>query len=219
MAIELPLFPLNVVLFPGADLPLHIFEPRYRLMITECYEQEKPFGVVLTRPGSPPMCEEPYPVGTIADILALSRMDDGRMNLIARGGQRFQILEQHREKSYLTGMVEIYYDLPEPEQVLREQADKARELFNIYLEILLEVVGKSETQFNLPDEPEELSHFIAYFLDIEDEEKQQLLEMNLTTERLESVIETLRREVPFVRQMLSMSKIYRAGGPDHSKLN
>ena len=219
MAIELALFPLNVVLFPGADLPLHIFEPRYRQMITECYEQEKPFGVVLVRPGSPPMLEEPYPVGTMADILALSRMDDGRMNLIARGGQRFQILEQHRKKSYLTGIVEIYFDLPEPEQVLREQADKARELFNTYLEILLEVVGKSETQFNLPEEPEELSHFIAYFLDIEDEEKQQLLEMNLTTERLESVIETLRREVPFVRQMLSMSKIYRAGGPDRSKLN
>lgn len=219
MAIELPLFPLNVVLFPGADLPLHIFEPRYRLMITECHEQEKPFGVVLARPGSPPMREEPYPVGTMADILALSRMDDGRMNLIARGGQRFQILDQHHEKPYLTGIVEIYYDLAEPEQVLRDQAEKARELFNTYLEILLEVVGKSETQFNLPDEPEELSHFIAYFLDIEDEEKQQLLEMNLTTERLESVIETLRREVPFVRQMLSMSKIYRAGGPDHSKLN
>ena len=219
MAIELPLFPLNVVLFPGADLPLHIFEPRYRLMITECYEQDKPFGVVLARPGSPPMLEEPYPVGTMTDILALSRMDDGRMNLIARGGQRFQILDQHRRKSYLTGIVEIYFDLPEPEQVLREQADKARELFNTYLEILLEVVGKSETQFNLPEEPEALSHFIAYFLDIDDEEKQQLLEMNLTTERLESVIDTLRREVPFVRQMLSMSKIYRAGGPDRSKLN
>ena len=219
MAIELPLFPLNVVLFPGADLPLHIFEPRYRLMITKCYEQEKPFGVVLARPGSLPMFEEPYPVGTMADILALSRMDDGRMNLIARGTQRFQILEQHREKSYLTGIVEIYYDLHEPEQVLREQADKARELFSTYLEILLEVVGKSETQFKLPEEPEELSHFIAYFLDIEDEEKQQLLEMNLTTERLESIIETLRREVPFVRQMLSMSKIYRAGGPDRSRLN
>src|SRR5690242_15554093 len=134
MAIELPLFPLNVVLFPGADLPLHIFEPRYRQMITECYEQERPFGVVLARSGSPPMLEEPYPVGTMADILALSRMDDGRMNLIARGGQRFQILDQHRQKPYLIGIVEIYSDLPEAEQVLREQAGKARELFNTYLD-------------------------------------------------------------------------------------
>jgi Lon protease-like protein len=219
MAIELPLFPLHVVLFPGADLPLHIFEARYRSMIKECHEQDKPFGVVLARPNSPLKHEEPYPVGTMADILVLSRMDDGRMNLIARGGQRFRILEQHHEKPYLTGIVEIYHDLPEPEQALREQANKAQELFNSYLEILLEVVGKPETQFNLPDEPEELSHFIAYFLDIEDEEKQQLLEMTLTSQRLESVIETLRREVPFVRQMLSMSNIYRAGGPDRSRLN
>jgi Lon protease-like protein len=219
MAIELPLFPLHVVLFPGADLPLHIFEARYRLMIKECHEQDKPFGVVLARLNSPLKHEEPYPVGTMADILALSRMDDGRMNLIARGGQRFRILEQHHEKPYLTGIVESFNDLPEPEQVLREQADKAQELFHTYLEILLEVVGKPETQFNLPVEPEELSHFIAYFLDIEDEEKQQLLEMTLTTQRLESVIETLRREVPFVRHMLSRSNIYRAGGPDRSKLN
>jgi Lon protease-like protein len=219
MVIELPLFPLNVVLFPGADLPLHIFEARYRLMIKECHEQDKPFGVVLARPNSPQMREEPYTVGTMAAILALSRMDDGRMNMIARGGQRFRILMQHHEKPYLTGIVEIFNDLPEPEQALREHADKAQELFNTYLEILLEVVGKPETQFNLPAEPEELSHFISYFLDIEDEEKQQLLEMTLTTQRLESVIETLRREVPFVRQMLSMSNIYRIGGPDRSKLN
>jgi Lon protease-like protein len=219
MAIELPLFPLNVVLFPRADLPLHIFEARYRLMIKECYERDKPFGVVLARPESSQMREEPYSVGTMAEILALSRMEDGRMNLIARGGQRFRILHRHREKPYLTGIVEVYEDLPEPEQVLSEQADRARELFNLYLEILLEVVGKQETQFDLPVAPEELSHFIAYFLDIEDEEKQQLLEMTLTTQRLKSVIETLRREVPFVRQMLSMSNIYRAGGPDRSKLN
>jgi len=219
MAIELPLFPLNVVLFPGADLPLHIFEARYRLMINECYQQEKPFGVVLARPQSQQMREEPYPIGTMAEILALSRMDDGRMNLIARGGQRFRILDQHREKPYLTGIVEVYKDLPEPEPVLREQADRARELFNTYLEILLEVIGKQETQFDLPAAPEELSHFIASFLDIEDEAKQRLLEMTLTTQRLESVIVTLRREVPFVRQMLSMSNIYRAGGPDRSRLN
>ena len=66
MAIELPLFPLDVVLFPGEELPLHIFEPRYRLMINECYEQKRPFGVVLVRPDSEHLKEEPYSVGTMA---------------------------------------------------------------------------------------------------------------------------------------------------------
>src|SRR5438105_9138369 len=89
-AIELPLFPLNVVLFPGAELPLHIFEPRYRLMINECYEQEKPFGVVLAQAESEILQEEPYSVGTMAEIEALDRLEDGRMNLIVKGTQRFR---------------------------------------------------------------------------------------------------------------------------------
>jgi Lon protease-like protein len=66
MAIELPLLPLDVVLFPGEELPLHIFEPRYRLMINECYKQKRPFGVVLVRPDSEHLKEEPYSVGTMA---------------------------------------------------------------------------------------------------------------------------------------------------------
>src|SRR5437867_11375125 len=78
MAIELPLFSLNVVLFPGEQLPLHIFEPRYRLMINECYEEEKPFGVVLVQPQSEFLQEEPYSIGTMAEIEALDRLEDGR---------------------------------------------------------------------------------------------------------------------------------------------
>ena len=58
-ASELPLFPLNVVLFPGVVLPLHIFEPRYRQMIADCQEQTTPFGIVLARPESQPLLEEP----------------------------------------------------------------------------------------------------------------------------------------------------------------
>ena len=93
MTIELPLLPLDVVLFPGEDLPLHIFEPRYRLMINECIEQKTSFGIVLVRPNSEHLKEEPYAVGTMANIEVLDRLEDGRMNLIARGLQRFRILE------------------------------------------------------------------------------------------------------------------------------
>lgn len=219
MSIELPLFPLQVVLFPGADLPLHIFEPRYRLMISECYEQRKPFGVVLARAESRPMLGEPYAIGTMAEIGALERLEDGRMNLIARGSQRFQVVGQHRRKPYLTGMVEVYEDRPESVEELAVEADRARELFSTYLQILLEVVGKEETHFDLPAQPGELSHFIAYFLDLENEQKQELLELNSAARRLGREIETLRREVPFMRQMLSLSSLYRAGNPDRSQLN
>ena len=219
MAIELPIFPLNVVLFPGAELPLHIFESRYRLMISECYSEKKPFGVVLVRPESEYLLEEPYPVGTMAEIEVLDRLEDGRMNLIARGSQRFRILSQHREKPYLSALVEIYEDIAEPGQALLTCADKARNLFSSYLDILLEVVGKQDVQFSLPDEPEELSHFIAYFLDLQDEKKQHFLELTSTVQRLEGEIEALRREVPVMRQMLSMSSRYRPSDPDRSILN
>jgi len=219
MAIELPLFPLNVVLFPGEELPLHIFEPRYRLMINECDKGGKPFGVVLMRPESEYLREEPYSVGTMAEIEALDRLEDGRMNLIARGLQRFRILSQHREKAYLSGLVEAFEDVAEPEQILVPYANHARELFNSYLQILLEVIGKQDIQFNLPAAPEELSHFIANFLDVEIERKQEFLELTSTAQRLKGEIETLRKEVPVMRQMLEMSNRFRPIDPDRSKLN
>jgi Lon protease-like protein len=219
MAIELPLFPLDVVLFPGEELPLHIFEPRYRLMINECYKQKKPFGVVLVRPDSEHLKEVPYSVGTMAEIEILDRLEDGRMNLIARGLQRFRILDQHRQKPYLSGLVEVFEDSVVHDQTLTVDANQARELFNLYLQNLLEVVGKEDIEFNLPTAPEELSHFIAYFLDVHNERKQQLLELTSTAQRLEEEIEILRHEVPVMRQMLLFHNPFRPGDPDRSMLN
>lgn len=219
MAIELPLFPLNVVLFPGAELPLHIFEPRYRLMIDECYAQDLPFGVVLVRPESEPLHEEPYPVGTMAEIEALDRMDDGRMNLIARGGQRFRILSQHRQKPYLSGIVEIYSDIAEAEQTLSRVMHQASTLFQSYLETLLAVIGRSDLEFSLPDNAEELSHFIAHLIDVHDEQKQHMLELTSTRQRLEEEVLILRREVPFMREVLAMSQRFNDDVPDRSSLN
>jgi len=219
MAIELPLFPLNVVLFPGENLPLHIFETRYRLMINECYREEKPFGIVLVRPESEHLQEEPYPVGTMAEIVALDRLEDGRMNLIARGLQRFRILSQHRQKPYLSGLVDVYEDIVEQEQTLLTYATQARRLFDSYLQILLEVVGKQDIDFNLPTAPGELSHFIAYFLDVQNERKQRMLELTSTVQRLGEEIDILRHELPVMRQMLSMSNRFRPDDPDRSRLN
>jgi Lon protease-like protein len=218
-AIELPLFPLNVVLFPGMELPLHIFEPRYRLMIGECLEHDKPFGVVLVRPESEHLHEEPYPVGTMAEIQGLDRLEDGRLNILAIGRQRFRILSQHRERPYLSGLVELYVDVVEPEETLATYAKQARELFNSYLEILLEAVGNKDLQVELPTAPEELSHFIAYLLDVQDERKQHFLELTSTMRRLQQEIDTLRREVPFMRQVLTVSNRFRTDAPDRSILN
>ena len=86
----LPLFPLEAVLFPGALMPLHIFEPRYRLLIRRCIERQRPFGIVLIRNGSEVGAgAEPYAVGTEAKIVAESPLPDGRSYIVTRGERRF----------------------------------------------------------------------------------------------------------------------------------
>jgi len=197
-------------------LPLHIFESRYRQMIADCQQQRKPFGVVLARPESLPLQEEPYPVGTMAEMRDLHRLEDGRYILMACGKQRFHILRQHRLKPYLSGIVEPYRDVWEAEDSLLGVAKQARSLFSMYLNMLLEAANEAEKDLHasVPDDPEELSHFIAYFLEVPNVQKQRFLELTSTRQRLQEVITILRREVPFMRQML-----FRQIDEDRSRLN
>jgi hypothetical protein len=105
---ELPLFPLNTVLFPGMPIDLHIFEPRYLLMISRCLTAEQPFGVVLIRTGleANGALAEPYSIGTTARISTVEHLADGRMNLTALGEERFEILSLDRSGPYLVGQVQ-----------------------------------------------------------------------------------------------------------------
>lgn len=202
-SVELPLFPLDVVLFPGTALPLHIFEPRYRTMIVDCLDEDKPFGIVLVKPESVHLLEEPHPVGTMATIRDLDELEDGQYNLMAMGTTRFRIVSQHREKPYLSGIVEPFEDTIEPEGELVTLTRQARTLFGRYLDLLVEAVSEQEIEESLPDDPQALSLFIANFLDIENEQKQYYLELTSALQRLQEEINILRREVPFMRQILS----------------
>jgi Lon protease-like protein len=204
-AIELPLFPLNLVLFPGTVSPLHIFEMRYRQMIVDCQRDEKPFGIVLARPESEHLNEKPYSVGTMVEIRNLDRLEDGRYTLMAVGTKRFRIVSERRDKPYLSGLVELYEDDAEPERAWLPAMQQARDLFGEYLGMLLEASDDKNVEAHLPDEAEELSYFIAYFLDIQEERKQQFLELTSTRQRLQEEVAILRREVPFMRQILSKS--------------
>ena len=201
-AIELPLFPLDAVLFPGTVLPLHIFEPRYRRMVVDCQSENIPFGVVLARPESEHLREVPYRVGTMALIRDLDELEDGRYNVTTIGAQRFRITGQHREKPYLSGVVEPFEDDVQSGEILFDVAKQARRLLGSYLELLLDVTNERDIEENLPDTPEALSHLIAHLLDIKNEQKQRYLEMTSTQQRLQEEISILRREVPFMRQFL-----------------
>ncbi len=202
-SLELPLFPLNTVLFPGTAIPLHIFEPRYRQMIADCQRDQKPFGIVLTRPESEHLHEVPYSVGTIAEIRNLDRLEDGRYTLMAVGVKRFRIVSQHHEKPYLSGIVELLDDEVEGGYELDVATQQAHHLFFNYLDVLLESAPEEDIQSTIPDEPEDLSYFIAYFVEVQNEERQHLLELTSTLQRLKEEITMLRREIPFMRQMLA----------------
>lgn len=84
---ELPLFPLNTVLFPGTPIQLHIFEDRYLKMINRCIEEHKPFGVVLIEEGSEAFgpLAKPYRIGCTALIAKVEKLEDGRINITAVG--------------------------------------------------------------------------------------------------------------------------------------
>lgn len=201
--IEIPLFPL-AVLFPGAVLPLHIFEPRYRQMVVDCQNANIPMGIVLPKPESEFMSEVPYSVGTMAEIHGLEKLDDGRYLFNAVGTQRFRILSQHHQKPYISAIVEPYEDEAEPVSELSNVTRAAQRLFKEYIEILLEPESEQSLQGRIPNQPEALSYFIASLLQtVEDEQKQQFLEMTSTSERLNEEVKILRREVPFMREILS----------------
>lgn len=189
---EVPLFPLNVVLFPGMALPLHIFEPRYRQMIVDCLADRAPFGIVLALPESSPEHETPAPVGTLARIADYEELPDGRYNLLALGTSRFAVVEPRSERVYLTSLVRPLRDddtSPETEIV-----QSARSALYAYLRLVLKLVGSENRHIEVPMEPEELSYLIGICLTCEDCEKQRLLEVTSVAERLRRGVRLLRKE-------------------------
>ena len=198
---ELPLFPLNVVLFPGMPLPLHIFEERYKEMIGECLEHDIPFGIVLIREG-PEVggSAEPYTVGTTARIARVEQLDEGRMNLLTEGKRRFRILEVTQRQPYLKGRVE--YIPEEPGQLSEETLTEAGELFGSCLQSVAGLRGRWVSRGKVPEDVLALSYTISHFLDLSPHTRQQLLEAGSVQERLDEVMPLLRSRCERARKEL-----------------
>lgn len=197
---DLALFPLQVVLFPGMVLPLHIFEERYKLMMNRCLAEDPRFGVVLitdgTEVGAP---AKTHRVGSVARIVNVGRYEDGKMDLLAVGVQRFRILQTYDDLPYLRASVELLHDEPEEPESLQAEAARVLELLGEYRERLSaaskEAPGLPEDAApELPAEAEALS-YIAGVLDIATPQKQRLLECLSTSERLKEIGEFLRWEI------------------------
>lgn len=193
---EMPLFPLETVLFPYAALQLHIFEERYRSMIRECVDLDRPFGIVLIRSGNvvggP---ADPYMVGTAVRIVQVYTYEDGRLDIQVQGERRFRIRKLDESRPYLVGYVEPVIELeieesPQAEDVIA----KARDDFQVFVENLFSRQD-FRVQVKYPNDPVALSFTIANLLSMENIEKQRLLELTDTVERLQGLTPILERNL------------------------
>jgi len=203
----LPLFPLGTVLFPGTLMPLHIFEPRYRLLIRRCIERQRPFGVVLIRNGSEVGgSAEPYEVGTEAKIVAESQLPNGRSYIVTRGERRFAVESLIEDaEPYLVGRVR-YLDEPEGDRAT-DRANVAREALGAYLLAVVAVTEDSRGERVLADElrdapPSDLAYRIAGSLAVDAPQQQALLELETASARLEEETRILNRETELLRDLL-----------------
>lgn len=186
---RVPLFPLNTVLFPRMPLPLHIFEDRYKRMVSECVHESRPFGVVLIREGSEVgPGAVPYPVGTLAQLHAVNPLSDGRIDILTVGTDRFRLLDHVVDaEPYLVGVAEPLRDEPGTLEVLDPLAADATAYFQTYLETLFKHAGVDVPEYDLPDSPEDLSFVIAAVMQIDNARRQELLEMTDTAARLQNL--------------------------------
>jgi Lon protease-like protein len=201
----LPLFPLNVVLFPGATLPLRIFEPRYRLMIGECIDEKRPFGIVLIRSGREVGAPaEPFEVGTTARITRVEQLPDGRMNIVVLGAERFKILLTDRSKPYLQAEVEY---LPRDDAGIEEDdltLVNVRSLFDRYCRITLALGEQWTSRIGMPSKPARLVDFIAGRLEVNAAVKQGLLESDSVRYALQAESAILEQAVEALAKQLQL---------------
>jgi Lon protease-like protein len=173
---NLPLFPLNTVLFPGMVLPLHIFEDRYKLMINRCLEEELPFGVLLIREGNE-VGEHavPHEVGTTTLIAGVTRLEGGQLNIVTIGHERFRLQSIRYDQPYLVGDAEPWPLRGDTGRKAKEQVGPIRALFRQYLSLLVQAQGDRIEIEEIPDQPRQLALLIAISLQLPMVQKQQLL--------------------------------------------
>ncbi|MGX7829399.1 LON peptidase substrate-binding domain-containing protein [Actinokineospora sp. 24-640] len=199
---SLPLFPLQAVLLPGASLPLHIFEPRYRQLTVDLVTGTVPgreFGVVAMRPAGEHEVTDVSQlreIGCTAALRQAKRLPDGRYDIITTGGRRFRLLDlDHTSAPYLLGTIEWLPDIAQPEVApasVNTLAETARAAHRRYCEAAWQDEDWSEPDADL--DVCELAHVIAADCLLTLEDRQRLLEETRPIHRLRMVVRLLNRE-------------------------
>lgn len=197
---RIPLFPLGVVLLPGVQLPLHIFEERYREMTRYCMETGSPFGVVYYSGSTLKRS------GTCAEISQVTKKyDDGRMDILTTGSKRFFITELYQDRSYMEADVEYFDDKPnEHPGAVDNCADEARSM----LQKLSRLLDKGQDYSALGNlDPQALSFMLASTEFFNLEERQEALEISSVKARLDQFIIAAQRVIHRVEATVEIKKL------------
>lgn len=197
----LPLFPLDVVLLPGTPLPLHIFEPRYKELVSECLDRKKLFGVVRAKE------EGVAEIGCTAEIITIAKKyPDGRMDIVTEGRERFEVIQVNQERSFL--QAEVLYLQDEPGDATAEEIARA-------LKLQGEISNLAGTQSASPPatETSRLSFNLIAPLPLDLDFKQTLLGMKSEAERVQAIISYFEAILPNLRRTVRVRQ--KAGGNGH----
>ena len=185
---QIPLFPLNTVLFPGGPLPLRIFEPRYLDMISHCVKTESPFGVCLIdNGGEAGIAARPREIGTLATVTDWNRLPDGLLGVIAEGGTRFCLRSTTVERNQLlTGQIALI-----PDDTLADVPSDSLELVELLKHLIKETSPSYSVSEDKFDDAAWIGFRLAEVLPLEPGFKQQLLEMSSPIDSLQLLHEVV----------------------------
>ncbi|HKO96926.1 MAG TPA: LON peptidase substrate-binding domain-containing protein [Pyrinomonadaceae bacterium] len=218
---EIPIFPLSVVLFPGVPLPLHIFEPRYRQMLSDIRAGNNLFGVSYFDSSSTDIENPPAGhVGCVAEVTETQSLPDGRSNILTIGVIRYRLDEYvERGDPYLIARVSFFEDDEEDVERLRESS---REVAESFTRIARAVRIINDERANLPDisdtEPQKLSFLVAAAMEVDSEAKVELLELRSTSERLTRLREMLTRALSNYEERARVHELARGNGHSGKKI-
>lgn len=199
----IPIFPLNIVLFPQSSLPLHIFEERYKTLIHECITYDNPFGINLIHEQSI------RSIGCTAVVQEVTkRYDDGRMDIIVEGRRRYSLLNLvEAPHPYYSGRIAWHNDVPEEtDDELRYQA------VNLYNEFVSRVFTGMVKKIDKDDIRRSRSFFLVQKSGLELLQRQMFLGMNSENQRLELLIRHFESMLPLLASQMKVAELAKNDG-------
>lgn len=219
---HLPLFPLPLVLLPNEVLPLHIFEPRYRKMLTDIERDRKFFGLTLFEPGES-LVEKPAlgSVGCVAEVRESQLLPGGESNIVTVGVIRYRLINYvEAGEPYLVGDLEFFEDAPEDAAELKTLSDDVHGLFERVARAAFKISGSRGRFPDIPkSDPEQLSFLITAAFNLENDLKYQLLATDSTSDRLQKLNEILIQTVSKMEESAEIHKVSQTNGHGKKKID